>query len=187
MFKPSVFSLVRFVFIVGSIVGTGTVSAQDQCKVVGWATQNGGVSGGGSASPTVVSNYNDFKSALTGSAKVVHVSGTITIPGGGRITIQDQAGKTIIGLPGSKMVSADMTKDGSGILYIKRCTNFIMRNLVFEGPGAYDIDGYDNLCIDNCQNFWVDHCEFHDGMDGNFDIKNMSDLVDKVKEKEKTR
>jgi len=48
---------------------------------------------------------------------------------------------------------------------------------VFEGPGAYDTDGYDNLCIDNCQNFWVDHCEFHDGMDGNFDIKNMSDFI----------
>jgi pectate lyase len=177
MKNTCVVSLKRMLFVVGITGAMLTVSAQDQCKVVGWATQNGGVSGGGSAAPTVVSNYNDFKSALTGSAKVVQVSGTITIPGGGRVTIQDQTGKTIIGLPGSKMVSTDMTKDGSGIMYIKRCKNFIMRNLVFEGPGAYDVDGYDNFCIDNCQNFWVDHCEFHDGMDGNFDIKNMSDLV----------
>jgi hypothetical protein len=107
----------------------------------------------------------------------VHVSGTITIPAGGRITIQDQSGKTIIGLSGSRVISSDMTKDGSGIMYIKRCKNFIMRNLIFDGPGAYDTDGYDNLCIDDCHNFWVDHCEFHDGMDGNFDIKNMSDFI----------
>lgn len=154
------------------------IMAQDQCKVVGWATQNGGVTGGGSASPTVVSDYNALKSALTSSTvKVVHVIGTITIPDGGRIAIQDQTGKSIIGLTGSKIVSSDMSKDGSGILYIKRSKDFIIRNIVFDGPGAYDVDGYDNLCIDNCQNFWVDHCEFHDGMDGNFDIKNMSDFI----------
>lgn len=169
---------VRFGVLLGFTLLIGTVSAQDQCKVVGWATQNGNVSGGGNASPVEAANYDDLKSALTSSTvKVVHVRGSITIPPGGRITIQDISGKSIFGLPGSKIVSTDMTKDGSGILYIKRCTNFIMRNLVLEGPGAYDTDGYDNLCIDNCQNFWVDHCEFHDGMDGNFDIKNMSDFI----------
>ncbi|NLG19161.1 MAG: hypothetical protein GX556_17695 [Fibrobacter sp.] len=156
---------------------SGISEAQDLCQPVGWATQNGGVTGGGSATPVVVSTYNDLKAKLTGSDKVVHISGTITIPAGGRITIQDQTGKTIFGLPGSKIVSTDRSADGSGIFYIKRCKNFIMRNLVLEGPGAYDTDGYDNFCLDNCQNFWVDHCEFHDGMDGNFDIKSASDFI----------
>ncbi|MCR6639630.1 MAG: Ig-like domain-containing protein [Sporocytophaga sp.] len=158
---------------------TATIAhSQDQCKVVGWATQNGSVTGGGSATPKVVSTYADLKSALTtASVKVVHVQGTITFPTNGRITIQDQTGKTIIGLPNSKMVSVDMTASGSGIFYIKRCTNFIMRNLTFEGPGAYDADGNDNLTLENCQNFWVDHCDFRDGMDGNFDIKTASDYI----------
>lgn len=161
-----------------SVITYVPVSAQDGCQPVGWATQNGGVTGGGNASETVVSDYNALKSALTSATvKVVHISGKITIPAGGRLTIQDQTGKTIIGLTGSRMISSDMSKDGSGIMYIKRCKNFIIRNLVFEGPGAYDNDGYDNLCIDDCQNFWVDHCEFHDGMDGNFDIKNKSDFI----------
>ncbi len=152
--------------------------AQDQCKVVGWATQNGGVTGGGTATPTVVSTYAALKTALTtASVKVVHVSGTITFPTNGRITIQDTDGKTIIGLAGSRMISVDMTSSGSGILYIKRCTNFIMRNLTFEGPAAYDVDGNDNLTLDDCQNFWVDHCDFQDGMDGNFDLKNMTDYI----------
>ncbi|MGN6645237.1 MAG: pectate lyase family protein [Cytophaga sp.] len=161
-----------------SLLGMTAAFAQDQCKVVGWATQNGGVTGGGTATPTVVSTYTALKSALTtASVKVVHISGTITFPANGRITIQDTDGKTIIGLAGSRMISVDMTASGSGILYIKRSTNFIMRNLTFEGPAAYDVDGNDNLTLDDCQNFWVDHCDFQDGMDGNFDLKNMTDYI----------
>ncbi|MBK8806499.1 MAG: hypothetical protein IPO21_07605 [Bacteroidales bacterium] len=150
----------------------------DKCAPVGWATQNGGVTGGGSATPVVVDTYDKLKAAVTSSTvAVVHVSGTITIPAGGRISIQDVNNKTIFGLPGAKIVSGDMTKDGSGIFYIKRCNNLILQNLNLVGPGAYDTDGFDLLCIDLCSNFWADHCEFHDGMDGNFDIKNASNYV----------
>lgn len=151
---------------------------QDVSQPVGWCTQGGGVTGGGTAAPVTVANYADFKTALLSSTvKMVYISGTITIPAGGRIDIKDQSDKTIFGLPGSKIVSTDMSKTGSGIFYMTRCVNFIMRNLVLEGPGAYDTDGYDNMCLDNCQRVWIDHCEFHDGMDGNLDLKNMSDYL----------
>jgi pectate lyase len=171
-------SLHKFIIItLLSLVALSGFS-QDQCKVVGWATQNGGVTGGGSASATIVSNYAAFKSAVESSSiKVIHVSGTITFPSSGRISFQDQSNKSILGLPGAKIVSADQTKDGSGVMYVKRCSNIIMRNLIFEGPGAYDTDGWDLLAFDACTNMWVDHCEFHDGVDGNFDIKNASDLI----------
>ena len=149
-----------------------------QCTVPGWASLNGGVTGGGSASPIVVANYTDLKAALTSSTvKVVHISGTIVIPSGGKIFLQDQSGKTIYGLPGSKLVSNDLTKDGSGILYVKRCSNILFRNMTLEGPGAYDTDGWDNMAIDNSTNIWVDHCEFRDGMDGNLDVKSASDYI----------
>lgn len=152
--------------------------AQTSCPVVGWAAQNGGVTGGGSATPTVVSNYTDFKNAITSTTvKVVHISGTITFPSVGRINFQDQSGKTVYGLPGSKLVSVDRTASGSGILYVKRCTNIIFRNIKFEGPGAYDTDGNDNMTIDQCTNVWVDHCDFQDGVDGNLDVKNQTDYV----------
>jgi len=151
---------------------------QDKCEVVGWASQNGGVTGGGSNTATTVSNYNDLKAAITDkNIKVVFIQGDILIPAGGRITMQDQSNKTLFGLPGSSLESTDLSASGSGVMYMKRCTNIIMRNIVFIGPGAYDTDGYDNFCVDNCQNIWVDHCEFHDGMDGNFDIKNLSDYI----------
>lgn len=152
--------------------------AQAQCSVPGWASQNNGVTGGGTATPTVVTTYSELKSAITSSSvKVVHISGAITIPAAGRISFQDQSGKTIYGLPGSRLVSTTLTKDGSGILNVKRCSNIIFRNLTFEGPGAYDTDGWDNMILDASTNIWVDHCEFQDGMDGNLDIKNASDYV----------
>jgi len=148
------------------------------CSAKGWASQNGGTTGGGEATPTVVTNYADLKAAiLNASVKVIQVNGTITIPAGGRISFQDQTGKTIFGSPGAKLVSADQSKSNSGIINIKRCSNIIIRNLIFEGPGAYDTDGWDNAIIDSCTNVWVDHCEFRDGVDGNFDIKNVSDYI----------
>lgn len=154
------------------------LSANSQCTVVGWASENGGVTGGGTATPTVVTNYTDLKAAITSSTvKVVNISGTITIPSGGRISFQDRSAKTIFGLPGSKLVSTDLTANNSGIIYVKRCSNIIFRNITFEGPAAYDTDGWDNMTLDECTNIWVDHCEFQDGMDGNFDIKNMSDYI----------
>jgi pectate lyase len=164
--------------VLGALLCLAGLSAKSQCNVIGWASLNGGVTGGGTATPTVVTNYADLKTAITtASIKVVHISGAITIPSGGRISFQDQSDKTIFGLPGSKLVSTDLTKDNSGIIYVKRCTNVVFRNLTLEGPGAYDTDGWDNMTLDNCSNVWVDHCEFQDGLDGNFDIKNMSDYI----------
>ncbi|MBY0425689.1 MAG: hypothetical protein K2Q22_08645, partial [Cytophagales bacterium] len=48
------------------LITSNHLSAQvDACGVVGWASQNGGVTGGGSATPTVVANYTDLKAAIT--------------------------------------------------------------------------------------------------------------------------
>ncbi|MFN8415543.1 MAG: PKD domain-containing protein [Cytophagaceae bacterium] len=169
----------KIVFIVFiNILAANFLLAQDQCTPVGWATQNGGVTGGGNATATVVSTYSALKTAITtASVKVIHVSGTITFPSNGRINFQDQTGKSIIGLPGARLISVDITSSGSGLLYVKRCDNIIIRNIIFEGPGAFDEDGNDNMTIDDCQNIWIDHCDFQDGMDGNLDVKNMADYI----------
>jgi pectate lyase len=169
----------KIVFIVFiHLLSNNFLFAQDQCVPVGWATQNGGVTGGGNATPTVVSTYAALKTAITtASVKVIHISGTITFPANGRINFQDQNGKTIFGLPGARLVSGDLTSSGSGILYVKRCQNIIIRNIIFEGPGAFDEDGNDNMTIDDCRNVWIDHCDFQDGMDGNLDLKNKADFI----------
>jgi pectate lyase len=153
-----------------------TAKVGNCAEVPGWASQNGGTTGGGNSAETVVTTYTQLKAAIENSAvKVVKVTGTIIITT--RLSFQDQSGKTIYGASGAKLVSTDQTKANSGIINIKRCTNIIIRNLIFEGPGAYDTDGWDNAIIDDCQNVWVDHCEFRDGVDGNLDIKNKSNYV----------
>jgi len=148
------------------------------CSAPGWASLNGGTTGGGSSTETPVTNYSELKSAiLNSSVKVIKVIGTIIIPNGGRINFKDQTGKTLYGANGAKLVTNDQTKSNSGIFNIQRCKNLIIRNLIFEGPGAYDTDGWDLTILDNCQNVWVDHCEFRDGVDGNLDLKNKSDYI----------
>lgn len=134
--------------------------------------------GGGNATPITVYNYTDLKTNMTTSgSKVILVSGQITIPSSQPISAVI-SNKTIIGLPGAKLINETQSNPGAGIFYLKPgSNNIIIRNLIFVGPAAYDIDGQDNMTSDGCTNLWVDHCEFQDGQDGNFDIKGLSDNV----------
>lgn len=133
--------------------------------------------GGGTATPVTVSSYDDLLAKIKlPTPEVILVSGTITIPAGKPIQ-QVVSNKSIIGLPGAKLINENQSNPGAGILYLKSGSdNVIIRNLVFVGPGSYDIDGQDNLTAD-CTNLWVDHCEFQDGQDGNFDNKGKTDNV----------
>ncbi|WP_198528482.1 hypothetical protein [Flavobacterium sp. Root420] len=47
----------------------------------GWASQNGGTTGGGTAQETVVTDYAQLKAALQNTAvKGINASATITVP-----------------------------------------------------------------------------------------------------------
>lgn len=63
----------------------------------------------------------------------------------------------------------------AGVFQFKNCENFIIRNIKFVGPGPCDVGGYDLMAMTGSTHFWVDHCDFTDGIDGNFDITNNSD------------
>ncbi|MDQ6469645.1 T9SS type A sorting domain-containing protein [Flavobacterium sp. LHD-80] len=155
------------------IVSSNFVSAQNYYMT---APEGFGANatGGGNATPVTVSTYADLTAKLKlTTPQVILVSGTINFTYTS-LLIND---KTIIGLPGARLVNTDQTAGGSGILSIKPgSNNIIIRNLIFEGPGAYDVDGRDNLTSE-ATNLWVDHCEFQDGMDGNFDNKGSADNV----------
>ena len=64
----------------------------------------------------------------------------------------------------------------SGILSVSGKENVIIRNITFVGPGSVDVGGNDLISFTGVKHCWVDHCEFIDGMDGNFDITNSSDF-----------
>ena len=67
----------------------------------------------------------------------------------------------------------------SGIFkFSTACSNIIIRNIQFEGPGPFDCSGNDLMWLNSSTtHIWVDHCTFIDGMDGNFDISNGSDFI----------
>ncbi len=149
------------------------LNAVTYCAPSAWG-YGAGATGGGSASPTLVKDASGLKNAIAkGSNKVVIITQDITVSGQISSTATNI---TIMAVNGAKLISTQQNSDKSGILYLKG-SNIILRNLTFEGPGAYDCDGNDNLCLDGATKVWVDHCDFQDGCDGNFDIKGKSDNI----------
>lgn len=66
----------------------------------------------------------------------------------------------------------------SGLFCMSGFENVIIRNLVLVGPGAIDVGGDDLMTASyGTKHLWIDHCEFIDGMDGNFDINSKSDFI----------
>lgn len=136
-----------------------------------------GTTGGGkptAENTLTVSNADDLKSALEGTKSVILVSGIIETEEL-EVTVVN---KTILGLSGARLINLNQTKSGSGILSFKEGSkNVIIRNLIFEGPGAYDVDGADLITNKYCVGLWVDHCEFYDGVDDAFDNTGDADNI----------
>lgn len=118
--------------------------------------------GGGNASPVTVTSSSALISNMQASgARVIRVSGMISISG-----MQDvAANKTIIGVgAGSGITGGGLDIDG--------VNNVIIQNLNFRGWGDDAINMQDgSTCV------WVDHNTFSDGNDGAVDIKRASDFV----------
>lgn len=148
------------------------LKAVNYCAPSSWGYA-GNVTGGGNATPTLVTNESELSAALNKKNSVIIITQDITVT---NHISSDKSNLTIMALPGKKLISNKQNASNSGILYLKG-SNIILRNIIFEGPGAYDCDGWDNLCLDKATNVWVDHCDFQDGVDGNFDIKGTSDNI----------
>ncbi len=143
-----------------------TAFSQDQCSPVGWATQNGGTTGGGTAASVIVTTLANLQSqASSAGAKVIYVSGIMGTGVSTRVSVA--ANKTIIGLPGAKLIGG----------FDVKASNIIIRNMIVQGPGSVDVNGVDCITIDGASNVWIDHCDLYDGQDGNMDIVNGSNYV----------
>ena len=166
----------HFIFLLLAVATV--INAANYCTTQSWGYCGTNVTGGGNATPTLVSNLSELKAAVGGKKpkdKVVIITQDITFAS--MLTIQDAQNITIMALPGVQLISTQQDATSSGILYVKRSSNIILRNITFVGPGAYDCDGNDNLCFESVTNAWVDHCDFQDGCDGNFDNKSLTDNI----------
>lgn len=160
------------ILLIGFAICTLSVNAVNYCATQSWGYAGTNVTGGTNA-PTLVTNESQLSTALGKAGSVIIITQDITVT---NHISSDKNNLTIMALPGKKLISNKQNKDESGILYLKG-NNIIIRNVTFVGPGAYDCDGWDNLCLDKATNVWVDHCDFQDGCDGNFDIKGKADNI----------
>jgi pectate lyase len=132
----------------------------------GYATLNGGTTGGAAGPTVTVSTLEDLEFYLDDEAGpcTILIQGTINL-GGSNVRVRDN--KTIIGLGTDATLVGDLKVDGNN--------NVIIRNLTFTNPnGAGDKDG---LTLQDCRNVWVDHCTFVDCDDGSVDISHGADWI----------
>jgi pectate lyase len=168
------FALIPCLCVIYSSVNVHSQNPYYMSGPVGYGSATTGGGAPTSSNTVTVTTSSELSSALSGSKSVILVSGSITT---GPIECT-ASNKSIIGLPGAKLVNTTQTKAGSGNLILKKGTsNIIIRNITFVGPGAYDEDGSDLITNEGCTKLWVDHCEFQDGMDGNFDNTKLSDNI----------
>lgn len=178
----SKFLAVAMMMATGSITAnagwTDQLSPYDLNAPLGWATVGGNVTGGEGGTKVTVKTKTELMNALKGTdKKIIYVEGKIEFAG--LNNVKGAQNKTVIGMKGATLVNSKHSSKGSetGILQLSSCKNIILRNLIFKSAGAYDIDGNDNLTIAGSTYIWVDHCEFQDGVDGNFDCVNGSDNI----------
>ncbi|MCQ2108160.1 MAG: pectate lyase [Fibrobacter sp.] len=137
--------------------------------MTGFATQNGGTTGGKGYGEVTVSTTADLAKYASAGNKIIYVKpGTYAGP------INVGSNVTIYGYQG-----AVITQPTSGsAMKLSGSKNVIIRNLKFQGIGAHDDDDEDCLQVNHeSKNVWIDHVDIYDGHDGNLDITNASDFV----------
>lgn len=125
--------------------------------------------GGGNATPVVVTTASGLSSAVAGSTpKVVHISGTINLTSG----VNVGSNTTLVGLGSTAKIT------GRPLLLSNATTpidNVIIQNITFDNSGTGNDD-----CIRikyQTTNVWIDHCTFIGAVDGGVDITEASDWV----------
>ena len=144
---------------------------------IGFASLNGNTTGGGSATPQVVTTLAQLNAAAAGTgAAVIFVSGRLAQ---GTVTIGSN--KTIVGCSGT-------TPTLSGHVAISNAANVIVRNINIVGFNCKppDVDtanggqcqnGQDAVTVQKSHNIWFDHDAVSDGSDGNLDVVHGSDFI----------
>ncbi len=148
-------------------------TAQQYC-LSGPVGYGAATTGGKGKSVKTVKNQSELAAAVKNGGAIIVITQSINLTG---VVEAKGSNYTLMAMPGVTLTNTNNTKDGSGILYMKGASNVILRNLTLKGPGSHDVNGRDNLTVENCTKVWVDHCDIMDGCDGNFDITKTSDNI----------
>ena len=130
---------------------------------VGFASLNGGTTGGGSGPTVTATTANEFRAFAGQSGPLnIMVDGTLDI--GGTDIASD---KTILGIGSTSALI--------GSLEIKNASNVIVRNLTISNPN--DTGEGDSITVSGSTNVWIDHNDIIDAPDGLLDIVREADFV----------
>mgnify|MGYP003294111454 CR=1 FL=1 len=156
--------------VLGALLTTSATAAYGPAlPLTGWATQNGGTTGGAKYETVTVDNVDDLKKFAKAGNKTIYIK-----PGTYAGTVEVGSNVTLYGYPG---VTITQPSKGSGIK-LSGSKNVIIRNISVKGVGAVDEDDEDCLQINHeSKNVWIDHVHVFDGHDGNMDIVNQSDYI----------
>ncbi|EMR66500.1 hypothetical protein MGN70_010247 [Eutypa lata] len=136
----------------------------------GYATQNGGTTGGAAGDTVTVTDLASLTEAAESEEPLtIIVSGSIS----GSAKIRVGSDKTIYGESGSSIT-------GIGF-YVRQVSNVILRNLKIA---KVDADNGDAVGLDESTNVWIDHLDLSgdlsagkDDLDGLLDITHAADYV----------
>lgn len=157
------------VLLTVTVVTSAFAVTSPDFPMAGFATQNGGTTGGKGYSEVTVDNVNDLKSYAKAGNKIIYVK-----PGTYMGPVEVGSNVTIYGYQGA--IIAQPTSGSA--MKLSGSKNVIIRNLKFKGVGAHDDDDEDCLQVNHeSKNVWIDHVDVYDGHDGNLDITNASDYV----------
>jgi pectate lyase len=142
----------------------------EDVATTGFATTNGGTSGGKGGKTIKVATLADLQTAVKGDdAAIVLITGPISGKGE---NIRIGSNKSVIGKDSSAVLS-DFTLTAKGV------KNVIIRNLVIQ-----KVVGGDAIAIQKAQNVWVDHVDVSsdrdhdkDYYDGLIDVTHAADFV----------
>ena len=163
--KTSIFASVAFLV---------SFAAAQQGSPVGYASQNGGTTGGKGGTTTTVASLAEFTAAVgkktDTTAKVIYIKGAITGPA----KVNIGSNKSILGTDSS----ASLTNVG---LYVDKSKNVVIQNLKISKVLATNGDA---IGIQASTNVWVDHVDVSsdidhgkDYYDGLIDVTHASDWV----------
>jgi pectate lyase len=136
-------------------------AATYESSPVGWASQNGGTTGGAGGTTVTVTTASALDTYLQASGKyIIKVSGMISLSGMHKVA----SNKTIQGVGSSSGLNG-------GGLNLSSVSNVIIRNMVFKNADD------DSINVQYSTNVWIDHNDLSAGYDGLVDIKRASDYI----------
>lgn len=137
--------------LAATFAGTA-LAACDDAADIGFATLNGGTTGGAGGTEVIVTTVEELvEAAAAEGPSIIKVQGTIAVePYGTEIEVSND--KTVVG------VGADATISGGGFK-LMGVNNVIIRNLRIGNSYVDAESDVDGIQSDTSSNIWIDHCK----------------------------